>query len=67
MKVWSQAFAKLGALLLVIGAGPALIGLWLFPQWDPLIPALLSLTVAPIGALCLVAGIILWLVGLARR
>jgi hypothetical protein len=67
MTVWSYVFLKLGLLLLVLGAAPVLIAGLLFPGADPLVPVLLSLSVAPLGALSLLAGAIMWVVGRIQR
>jgi hypothetical protein len=67
MTVWSYVFLKLGLLLLVLGAAPVLITGLLFPGADPLVPVLLSLSVAPLGALTLLAGAIMWVAGRLQR
>jgi hypothetical protein len=67
MTVWSYVFLKLGLLLLILGAAPALIAGLFFPGADPLVPVLLSLSVAPLGALALLAGAIMWVAGRLRR
>lgn len=67
MTVWSYVFLKLGLLLLVLGLAPVLITGLLFPGADPLVPVLLSLSVAPLGALSLLAGAIMWVVGRIQR
>ncbi len=67
MTVWSHVLLKLGLLLLVIGAVPAIAMGLFFPGADPLIPGLLSLSVAPLGFFCLLTGVIMWLVGRFNR
>lgn len=63
---WGVAFLRLGALLLAIGLVPALFVAVFMPATPPLIPALLSLSVAPLGAVCLIAGLLMWALGRAR-
>jgi hypothetical protein len=46
---------------------PVLITGLLFPGADPLVPVLLSLSVAPLGALTLLAGAIMWVAGRLQR
>ncbi|AKR56537.1 hypothetical protein GCM10011321_02060 [Youhaiella tibetensis] len=67
MYLWAKAFLRLGLVLLAIGILPAVIFAYAFPQADPLIPALLSLTVAPLGAFVLAVSVILFLVAVFRR
>lgn len=67
LKRWGIAFLQLGALLLAIGLLPALFMGLFMPSTAALVPALLSLTVAPLGAVCLTAGLLMWAFGLARR
>lgn len=67
LKRWGLAFLQLGLLLLAIGLLPALGMMVLAPAANAMVPALLSLTVAPLGALCLVAGLVMWSVGVVRR
>ncbi|MFD1943193.1 hypothetical protein [Paradevosia shaoguanensis] len=67
MYIWASAFLWLGIVLLAIGVVPALAFAFFLPQADPLVPALLSLTVAPLGAVMLLIGIILYLVVAFQR
>lgn len=67
LKRWGIAFLQLGALLAAIGLGPLIVMGLLFPNASPLVPVLLSLTVAPLGGLSLVIGLSMWLIGLARQ
>lgn len=67
MTVWSYVFLKLGLLLLVLGAAPAIFMATFFPGSDPLIPGLLSLSVAPLGVFGILVGAIMWLAGRIRR
>lgn len=64
---WGMAFLQLGALLLAIGLLPALFMAIFMPATPALVPVLLSLSVAPLGAVCFIAGLLMWAVGLARR
>jgi len=65
--VWSAVFLKLGLLLLAIGLLPALVVAYLLRGVDSLVPGLLALSVAPLGALALVVAALLWLVERLRR
>lgn len=67
MYLWAKAFLRLGLVLLAIGVLPAVAFAVFLPQADPLIPALLSLTIAPLGAVVLVVAFILFLVAVFRR
>lgn len=67
LKRWGTAFLQLGALLLAIGLLPALFMAVFMPGAPALVPALLSLSVAPLGAVCFIAGLVMWAIGLARR
>jgi hypothetical protein len=67
LTVWVRALFRLGLVLLAIGAIPALLVKYVFPDFDALIPAMLLITVAPFGVLCLVVSIILFLAALVRR
>ena len=64
---WGIAFIQLGALLLAIGSVPFGIMATLFPGVSALVPVLLSLSVAPLGGLCLLAGLVMWGIGAVRR
>lgn len=67
LKRWGYAFLQLGGLLLAIGLLPALAMMALAPGADAMVPALLSLTVAPLGFVCFLVGVAMWMAGLARR
>lgn len=67
IKRWGIAFLQLGALLLAIGLLPALFMGLVMPATPAPVPALLSLSVAPLGAVCFVTGLALWAIGLVRR
>lgn len=67
LKRWGIAFLQLGALLLAIGLLPALFMAVFMPATPALVPALLSLSVAPLGAVCLIAGLLMWAIGAVRR
>jgi polyferredoxin len=65
--IWAKLFLRLGAVLLVVGLVPLALTATMFTTVDQLIPVILSLSVAPLGALCLLAGLILCLAALLRR
>lgn len=67
LKRWGIAFLQLGALLLAIGLLPALFMGLVMPNTAALVPALLSLSVAPLGGICFIAGLAMWAIGVARR
>lgn len=67
LKRWGTAFLQLGALLLAIGLLPMIIMGMLLPEAAMTVPILLSLSVAPLGALCLVTGLVMWAIGAVRR
>ncbi|MAN77184.1 MAG: hypothetical protein CML24_08305 [Rhizobiales bacterium] len=64
---WGIAFIQLGALLLAIGLLPLGVMATLSPGASALVPVLLSLSVAPLGGLCLLAGLVMWGIGTLRR
>jgi hypothetical protein len=65
LTLWAKLFLRLGLVLLAVGVLP-LLATQIF-AFDPLIPLLLSLSVAPLGAVVLVVAIILFLAALGRR
>ena len=67
LTVWSKLLLRLALLLLALGLLPVVLVGTVFPEVDPLVPVLLSLTVAPLGALLLVAAVILFLAALLRQ
>lgn len=67
LKRWGIAFLQLGALLLAIGFVPVGLMTILSPSDPGALPILLSLSVAPLGAVCLIAGLLLWTIGAVRR
>ncbi len=67
LTIWVKALFRLGLVLLVIGAGPALLVKYVFTGVDALIPAMLLISIAPFGVLCLAVALILFLAGLVRR
>lgn len=67
MALWARGMVGIGLLLLGLGILPMLGVLLLFPNADPLIPFMLSVSVAPLGALFLATGLILALLALLRR
>jgi hypothetical protein len=64
---WGVAFLQLGTLLLAIGLLPSVFMAVFLPTTPALIPALLSVSVAPPGAVCFTVGLLMWGIGLARR
>lgn len=67
LKRWGLAFLQLGVLLLAIGLLPVIVMGAIFPQAAMTVPILLSLSVAPLGALCFLTGLVMWAIGAARR
>jgi hypothetical protein len=67
LQFWAKIMLRLGLVLVAIGVGPLLVLQFLLPQMDPIVPVLLSVMVAPLGAIFLVVAVILFLVVLARR
>ena len=67
LTVWAKVLLRLGLVLLAIGVIPALLVQYVFMGFDPLIPLLLLLAVAPLGGLITAIALILFLVALARR
>ena len=67
LTLWSRMFLRLGLVLLGLGVIPLLLVQYVFTDFNPLIPLLLSLSVAPIGVLVLLIALILFLAGLLRR
>jgi polyferredoxin len=64
---WAKAMARLGFVLLAIGLLPLLAIGTLFTGVSPVIPVMLSLSVAPLGVLAVLASAILFLAALVRR
>jgi polyferredoxin len=67
LNLWTRLTLRLALTLLAIGVLPAIIVQYVFGGFDALIPAMLLLTVAPLGALALFVALILFLAGLLRR
>lgn len=67
LTLWAKALLRLGLVLLAIGVLPALLVQYVFSGFDALIPAMLLVSVAPIGGLSLAIAVILFLVALVRR
>jgi hypothetical protein len=67
LRIWGKLLLRLGLVLLALGLVPVLAIGTILPEVDPVLPVLLSLTVAPLGALSLVAALILFLAALVRR
>lgn len=66
LRRWSYAFLQLGGLLLAIGLLPALAMMALAPGVEAMLPVLLSLTVAPLGFVCFLVGVAMWMVALGH-
>ncbi len=67
LTIWVRALFRLGLVLLAIGAIPALLVKYVFTDVDALVPAMLLISVAPFGVLCVAVSIILFLAALVRR
>ena len=65
--LWARLCLRLGLVLLALGLLPLLAVATIFTGFDPLIPVMLSLSIAPIGALSTIAALILFLAALVRR
>jgi len=61
MLIIAKGLIGLGMLLLALGLLPLFAVMVLLTDIDPLIPFLLSLSVAPVGGLSLLVGMMLWL------
>ncbi len=64
---WAKLFLRLGLVLLAVGILPLLVQQFVLPQISPIVPVLLSVMVAPLGAIVTVVAVILFLVALVRR
>jgi hypothetical protein len=67
LQFWAKITLRLAVVLLAIGLMPLLALQFLWPSMDPVVPVLLSVMVAPLGAVCLAVAIILFLVVLVRK
>ena len=65
--IWAKLFLRLGIVLLAIGLIPLALTATVLTTWDQLIPVILSLSVAPLGAICAIVALILFLAALLRR
>lgn len=65
--IWTKLFLRLGFVLLGVGLIPLLLTQTILAGVDQLIPVMLSLSVAPLGLLCLLVALILFLAALLRR
>jgi hypothetical protein len=65
--IWAKLLLRLALLLLALGLVPLLLVGTILSGFDPLIPVMLSLTLAPLGAIALVAAVILFLAARLRR
>jgi len=64
---WAKLFLRLGLVLLAVGILPLLVQQFVLPQISPIVPVLLSVMVAPLGAIVTVVAVILFLAALVRR
>ena len=64
---WAKLFLRLAIVLLAVGLIPLAATQYIFTGMDQLVPVILSLSVAPLGVVCLLAAIILFLAALLRR
>ncbi len=64
---WAKALLRLGVVLLAVGLIPLLATQYIFTQLDQLVPGLLAIMVAPLGAFVVVLAAILFLAALLRR
>ncbi len=67
LAIWARLMLRLAVVLLALGLLPLLAVGTLFTGFSPVIPVMLSLTVAPLGALSLLAAAILFLAAWVRR
>ena len=67
LQFWAKVMLRLGIVLLAVGLVPLLVLQFLLPQMDPIVPVLLSVMVAPLGAIFVAIAVILFLVVLVRR
>lgn len=67
LTIWAKLFLRLAIVLLAVGLVPILAVATIFSGVSPLIPVMLSLLVAPLGALCLLVSLILFLAAALRR
>lgn len=67
VKIWAKLFLRLGIVLLAVGLIPLLLTATVLTTWDQVIPVILSLSAAPLGALCVLVAFILFLAALLRR
>lgn len=67
LRIWAKLFLRLGLVLLAVGLAPLLLTATVLTSWDQLVPIILSLSVAPLGAICFTVGLILFLAALLRR
>ena len=67
LRIWAKVFLRLGIVLLAVGLVPLLLTATVLTTVDQLVPILLSLSAAPLGAICFVVGLILFLAALLQR
>jgi hypothetical protein len=64
--VWAKLTLRLALVLLAVGLLPVIAVGTLFAGVNPIVPVLLSVTVAPLGAFCLLVALILFLAAWVR-
>ena len=67
LTLWARLMLRLALVLLVVGLLPLLAVGTLFSGLSPIVPVLLSLTVAPLGVFSLLVAAILFLAAWVRR
>jgi hypothetical protein len=65
--IWAKLTLRLALVLLAVGLLPIIAIGTVLPAVSPIIPVMLSVTVAPLGAFCLLAALILFLAAWVRR
>ena len=65
--LWAKLMLRLALVLLAVGLVPLFAITLLFTGFSPIVPVLLSVFAAPIGAFCLAVAIILFLAAWVRR
>lgn len=67
LKRWAYAFLNMGGIMVAIGLLPVLIVGTFLPGLNSVLPGMMFFLVTPIGAIILLAGIIMWLAAIIRR
>ena len=65
--LWAKLMLRLALVLLAVGLVPLFAITLVFTGFSPIVPVLLSVFVAPIGAFCLAVAIILFLAAWVPR